>query len=89
MRSVRTTVELDDDVAEKLRVMAQRGRTTLRAVINDVLRRGLNAQRLRGERKVAYSVDAFESGFCAGVDPLKLNQLVDELETSGLRGREP
>ncbi|HMR76229.1 MAG TPA: ribbon-helix-helix protein, CopG family [Polyangiaceae bacterium] len=79
---MRTTVELDDDVAEKLRQMAARGRTTLRAVINDVLRRGLSAQRPRSERKAAYAVQTFNSGFCAGVDPLKLNQLVDELEVS-------
>jgi hypothetical protein len=77
---MRTTLTLDDDVAEKLKELARRKRAPFRTVLNETLRRGLSAPAPRGQRPKAFHVVPFDSAFRAGVDPLKLNQLVDELE---------
>ena len=77
---MRTTLTLDDDVAMKLRELAHRRRLPFKEVVNSVLRRGLAAQEGRGELRQPFRVDVFRSRFRPGVDPLKLNQLSDELE---------
>jgi len=77
---MRTTLTLDDDVAEKLRQLAHASDRSFKAVVNDTLRRGLSA----GDKPVlalpAFEVRPHASGFRAGVDLDKLNQLVDELD---------
>jgi hypothetical protein len=80
MSSMRTTLTIDDDVAEKLRELAHRRRLSFKEIVNSVLRRGLTAQDRRAESRRAFRVEAFRSAFRSGVDPLKLNQLSDELE---------
>jgi hypothetical protein len=80
MSTVRTTLTLDDDVAVKLRELAHRRRIPFKEVVNTVLRRGLAAQDRRAESGRAFRVEVFRSPFRPGVDPLKLNQLSDELE---------
>ncbi len=80
MSHVRTTLTLDDDVADKLRDLAHRRRIPFREAVNSVLRRGLAAQDDRTERARPFRVEVFRSRFRPGVDPLKLNQLGDELE---------
>lgn len=80
MLAMRTTLTLDDDVAAKLRELAHRRRVPFKEVVNEVLRRGLAAQERRGESRRPFPVEVFRSAFRPGVDPLKLNQLGDELE---------
>jgi hypothetical protein len=80
MSSMRTTLTLDDDVAKKLRELAHRRRVPFKEVVNSVLRRGLAAQESRAHSGRRFRVDVFRSSFRPGVDPLKLNQLGDELE---------
>jgi hypothetical protein len=77
---MRTTLTLDDDVAAKLRELAHRRKVSFKEVVNSVLRRGLVAQEGRAEPGHPFRVDAFRSAFRPGVDPLRLNQLSDELE---------
>jgi hypothetical protein len=77
---MRTTLTLDDDVAARLRELAHRRRLPFKEVVNSVLRRGLAAQESRAESPHPFRVEVFRSAFRAGVDPLKLNQLGDELE---------
>ena len=77
---MRTTLTLDDDVATKLRALAHRRRVSFKEVVNAVLRRGLVAQESRSRSGHPFQVEAFRSAFRPGVDPLKLNQLSDELE---------
>ena len=84
MSSVRTTLTLDDDVAGKLRELAHRRRVTFKEVVNSILRRGLVAQESRGKSSRPFQVEAFRSAFRPGVDPLRLNQLSDELEARRL-----
>jgi hypothetical protein len=80
MSPMRTTLTLDDDVATKLRELAHRRRLPFKEVVNSVLRRGLAAQEGRKESRQPFRVEVFRSRFRPGVDPLKLNQLNDELE---------
>lgn len=84
---MRTTIALDDDLAEKLQAMAHKQRVSLRKVVNETLRRGLSAQTHRTPRREPFRTDTFESPFRAGVDPLRLNQLVDDLEAERNSGR--
>ena len=79
---------LDDDVATALKERARRLARPFKQVVNDTLRRGLSdsheehedAPPSDGERPV-FVVKPICSGFQPGIDPLKLNQLNDELET--------
>jgi hypothetical protein len=76
---MRTTLTLDDDVADKLKRQAERRGVSFKEVVNAALRNGL-AARDAGVRKRAYRVQVFASPFRRGIDPMKLNQLSDELE---------
>jgi hypothetical protein len=90
MSSMRTTIALDDDLFEKLQNLANKRRLSLRAVVNETLRRGLSTQEPRRPRAAHVHIDTFDSAFRAGVDPLRLNQLADDLEVeravTGTRG---
>ncbi|OFX21527.1 MAG: hypothetical protein A2V77_05270 [Anaeromyxobacter sp. RBG_16_69_14] len=77
---MRTTVTLDPDVATKLKQLAHKSRRSFKAVLNESLRRGLAAQ-ARSATASPFVVEPHSGGFRPGVDPAKLNQLVDQLET--------
>ena len=78
---MRTTLTIDDDVAAALKALARNSGKTFKAVVNEAMRRGL----MTGEKPVPdrepFMVESVRCGFLPGIDPLKLNQLVDELET--------
>ena len=78
---VRTTLTLDDDLAEQLNKAARRSGRRFKDVVNDTLRRGL----AMGAHPPSSDRDPFvvrpqASGFRAGIDPLRLNQLSDQME---------
>jgi hypothetical protein len=79
MSQMRTTLTLDRDVAEALEREMRRTGGRLKAVVNEALRRGL---RLGGKtpRAPRFEVRPHAFGIRAGIDPDRLNQLVDELE---------
>jgi hypothetical protein len=85
--SMRTTIALDDDLAEKLQDLAHKRRSSFRNVVNETLRRGLSAQEPPEATAVPFEVDTFESAFRPGVDPLRLNQLLDDLEVEAITER--
>jgi hypothetical protein len=76
---VRTTLTLDPDVAERLAGEIRRTGKSLKTAVNDALRVGLGlaGKRPRGPR---FEVEPHAFGLRPGVDPDRLNQLVDELE---------
>lgn len=76
---MRTTLTLDPDVADRLRKDVRRTGKSLKSVVNDALRLGLG---LAGKPPKAprYSLKPHSFGIRSGVDPDRLNQLVDELE---------
>ena len=84
---MRTTLTIDDDVATALKALAHSSGKTFKAVVNEVIRRGL----MTGEKPVPdrepFRVEPARRGFLPGIDPLKLNQLVDELEVDGFLER--
>jgi Arc/MetJ family transcription regulator len=84
---MRTTIALDDDLAEKLQDIAHKRRESFRQVVNETLRRGLSTQLPRPARSQTYQADTFDSPFRSGIDPVRLNQLVDELEVERDSGR--
>ena len=75
---MRTTLTLDNDLAEALKERARLLDIPFKQVVNDVLRRGLSPA-VR-EEKTVYRVKPLSGEFRPGVDLLKLNQLNDELE---------
>lgn len=83
---MRTTLTLDDDVAGFLREQARLQSRPFKQVVNDTLRRGMSPA--VGEERPVYQVEPQRGGFRPGVDPLKLNQLNDELETQEFMGQD-
>lgn len=77
---MRTTLTLDDDVAERLRELAGRSKGSFKATVNAVLRRGLVAQERSSRPSKPFRLEPFRSAFRAGVDRVRLNQLSDDLE---------
>lgn len=76
----RTTLTLDEDVADKLERQAERGGVSFRDVVNAALRSGLAAQDAGARKRPPFRVQTFSSPFRRGIDPMKLNQLSDDLE---------
>ncbi len=83
---MRTTLTLDDDVADFLREQAQLQNKPFKQMVNETLRRGMSPA-AREDRPV-FRVTPLRGGFRPGVDPLRLNQLNDELETQAFIGRD-
>lgn len=78
---MRTTLTLDDDLAEALNRRARLSGRSFKAVVNEAIRRGLS----RGDQPAAEAIKPFvvepqACGLMPGIDPLRLNQLVDTLE---------
>ena len=77
---MRTTLTIDDEIAERIRKEVKLGKRSLKAVINDALRRGMGLETLKPVKP--YRVKPHSSAFAPGVDAGRLNQLVDELEST-------
>ncbi len=83
---MRTTLTLDDDIADALRAQARLLDEPFKRVVNDTLRRGLSPAARKTPRP-AFRVAPFRGGLAPGVDPLKLNQLNDQLEAESFAAR--
>lgn len=84
---MRTTLTIDDDLAAQIQEHRRRYGHSLKRVINALLREGLQG-RQRQPRAKKYRTRTYNLGMRPGFDPVKLNQLVDELEAEGRRDRE-
>ena len=87
---MRTTLTLDDDVAAKVKDFVQRKQVSFKEAINTLLRRGLVAAQPRKDGSTPVRIEIFDSPFRPGIDPLRLNQLVDDLQVeddTSLSGR--
>lgn len=80
---MRTTLTLDPDVARRLKARMTEKKLSLKRAVNDALRAGLAS--LAREPKMRFSVEPHSCQFKPGIDPDKLNQLVDELEAEASR----
>ena len=83
---MRTTLTLDDDVADSLRERARLLDRPFKQVVNDVLRRGLSPA-VSETPAPEYRVVPNHSRLTPGVDPLKLNQFNDQIEAEDFAGQ--
>lgn len=82
---MRTTLTLDDDIADALRQRARLLNVPFKHVVNEAIRRGMSPD--TGEAPPPpYRVVPIRSAFVRGIDPLRLNQLNDELEAESFGG---
>ncbi|MDE0123380.1 MAG: hypothetical protein OXN97_02275 [Bryobacterales bacterium] len=79
---MRTTLTLDDDVADFLKMQSRLQGRPFNQVLNDVLRRGIARASQRSELPT-FRVIPNHSGLVQGVDPLRLNQLNDDVDVEG------
>ena len=77
---MRTTLTLDDDVAHFLKEQSRLQDKPFKRVVNETLRRGMAPGSPRPERP-EFRIDPNRSGLAPGIDPRRLNQLNDQLET--------
>ena len=78
---------LDDDLAESLRARARLLNLPFKQVVNDALRRGMSPA-ARKTVPTPYRVVPNRSGLISGVDPMKLNQVNDQLEAEDFSRRQ-
>ena len=83
---MRTTLTLDPDVARKLKARVAAEKLSLE-VVNRALRIGLNAPQRPPEKR--FRVEPHSCQFKPGIDPDKMNQLLDELEVEEFARRHP
>lgn len=77
MRSMRTTLTLDDDVARLVEDAIHREHRSMKQIVNDALRQAL-APRI--PRQEPYHLVPHESAVRPGFDLAGFNRLADELE---------
>ena len=78
---MRTTLTLDPDVAERLASETRRTGKSLKALVNDAIRLGLGLTG-RQPKSPRFTVEPHAFGLRPGIDPDRLNQLIDELEVA-------
>ncbi|HEX7705175.1 MAG TPA: ribbon-helix-helix protein, CopG family [Thermoanaerobaculia bacterium] len=78
---MRTTLTIDDDLLEELQKRAKDSNKSLKVTVNEVIRRGLSAGQPITPAAKPFKVEARSCGFQPGIDPAKLHQLLDDLET--------
>ena len=84
---MRTTVTIEPDVAIEIEKRRRAPGASLKRVVNGLLRKGLRAEAETPPQE-PYRSETFDLHFRPGIDPLKLNQLVDELEVDACPERE-
>ena len=80
--SVRTTLTLDDDLAQRLQALARQHGRSFKEVTNEAIRRGLSTGEAQVTGVERFRVRPKACGFRSGVDPFKLNQIYDDLEVT-------
>lgn len=75
---MRTTLTIDDDLADVLERRRRESGQPFKQVVNAVLRQGLKEELRPNTVKVVTRPAAL--GLRRGIDPNRMNQLVDELE---------
>ena len=78
--STRTTLTLDDDVADRLAREARRTGKPYRAVVNEAIRRGLEAQDGGPVARPTFLVKARPMGLRPGIDLSDIEGLLDALD---------
>ena len=82
---MRTTLTLEPEIAERLKQETALGKRSFKDIVNDALRIGLGMGEPRRVR--TFRVKPHSSSLLPGIDPTKLNQLVDELDVDAFIAR--
>ena len=85
---MRTTLTLDQDVADFLKEQARLLNKPFKQVVNETLRRGMSPTPEPTERR-RFKVIPHNSGFKPGIDPLKIKELDAELEVEEFLRKNP
>ncbi len=75
---MRTTLTLDDDVAQKLADLAKESNATFKVIVNDALRRGLGEM---APPQPPFVVQPHAGGLRPHIDDRRLNELAWEPES--------
>jgi hypothetical protein len=75
---MRTTLTIDPEIADRLKQEAALGKRSFKVIVNEALRKGLGME--APKRAQRFRVKPHSSRLLPGIDPTRLNQLVDELE---------
>jgi len=81
---MRTTLTLDDDLAQQLKELARASDRSFKEITNEAIRRGLSVGHPPADQPEPFRVEAKACGLRSGIDPLKLNQIYDDLEIERL-----
>jgi hypothetical protein len=81
---MRTTLTLDEELARQLKKLASSTGRSFKEVVNEAIRKGLSLGDEPDPGGRPFRVQAKACGFRPGVDPLKLNQIYDDLEVEDL-----
>ena len=85
---MRTTITIDDHLAEQIEKLRRSRGLSLKKVINSLLRDGLEHQS-QPPRPKPFRTRTHRLGLRPGFDPTKLNQLLDELEAEDFTEQQP
>jgi hypothetical protein len=77
---MRTTLTIDDDLAAQIEELRGRKGLSFKKTVNLLLQDGLSQQAKPMQVK-PYRTKTYPMGLRPGIDPTKLNQLMDELES--------
>ena len=80
---MRTTLTLEADVAEQLERIARSSGKGIKATVNEALRIGLGMTGKPVEPP-KFQIRAFVNGLQPGIDPDRMNQLLDQLEAEDM-----
>lgn len=74
---MRTTLSLDEDLAERLADLARESKMPFKVVVNDILRRGMSAS---GSQEAEFRLQPHAGHLQPGIDDRRLNELAWELD---------
>jgi hypothetical protein len=76
---VRTTLTLEDDVADRLRLEMQNSGKSFKQLVNEYIRLALNAK-LQPGKDEPFQVRSFEMGSMAGINYDNIGEVLEQLE---------
>ena len=82
---MRTTLTLDDDLAQELHEASRKSGKSFKVVVNSALLRGLRAVDKPARPLPRFQVKARDFEFQPGIDVFRLNQFNDDLEIEDFR----
>ena len=87
MNIMRTTVTIDDDLAAQVDALRRREGLSFKGALNHLLRLGVQVKSTPPKPK-RYRTPTRKLGLKPGIDPTRLNTLIDDLEIVDFTGRE-